>query len=90
MRALIETIRRECLDFLIPTNEWHLKRILKEYVTYYKEGRRHSFLGPGIPEPTQARAAGPPRHKLPKGYRVMSKPVLGGVHHEYSLKKEAA
>lgn len=29
-------------------------------------------------------------NKLPTGYRVASTPVLGGLHHEYGLKKEAA
>ena len=88
---LIGTIRRECLDYLIPINERHLKRILKEYVGHYNRGRPHSSLGPGIPEPPQAKVpAGPHRHKLPKGYCVTSTPVLGGLHHEYGLKKEAA
>jgi transposase InsO family protein len=88
---LIGTIRRECLDFLIPINERHLRRIVGEFVTYYNRGRPHSALGPGIPEPPQARApAGPSRHKLPAGYRVASRPVLGGLHHEYRLEKEAA
>jgi transposase InsO family protein len=46
---LIGTIRRECLDFLIPLGERHLRRILKEWVTHYNQGRPHSSLGPGIP-----------------------------------------
>ncbi len=88
---LIGTIRRECLDFLIPINERHLRRIVGEFVTHYNRGRPHSALGPGIPEPPQTEApAGPHRHKLPAGYRVESTPVLGGLHHEYRLEKEAA
>jgi transposase InsO family protein len=88
---LIGTIRRECLDFLIPINERHLARLVKEFVTHYNRDRPHSALGPGIPEPLQAKVpAGPHRHKLPAGCRVASTPVLGGFHHEYRLKKEAA
>jgi transposase InsO family protein len=88
---LVGTIRRECLNFLIPLNEVHLKRILCEYIRHYNRGRPHSALGPGIPEQPQAKIpAGPHRHKLPIGYRVASKPVLGGLHHEYGLRKEAA
>ena len=30
------------------------------------------------------------RHLLPLGYRVKSKPILGGLHHEYRLEKEVA
>ena len=88
---LIGTIRRECLDFLIPLGERHLHRIVREWTEHYNKGRPHSSLGPGIPEPPQATApTGPHRHKLPDGYRVTAKPVLGGLHHEYGLKKEAA
>jgi len=48
-------------------------------------------LGPGIPESPEAKVpAGPHEHKLPTGYRVRSTPVLGGLHHEYWLEKEAA
>jgi len=52
---LVGTIRRECLDFLIPLSEGHLKRILREYVRHYNRGRPHSALGPGIPEPPKPR-----------------------------------
>ncbi len=88
---LVGTIRRECLDYLIPINDRHLRLIMKEFVVHYNRGRPHSALGPGIPEPIQASVpASVHRHKLPAGYRVASKPVLGGLHHEYRLEKEAA
>jgi transposase InsO family protein len=88
---LVGTIRRECLDFLIPFSEAHLKRMLAEFVCHYNRGRPHSSLGPGIPEPSQATVpAGPHHHKLPEGYKVFSTPILGGLHHEYRLEKEAA
>jgi transposase InsO family protein len=88
---LVGTIRRECLDFLIPLSEGHRKRILIEFVRHYNRGRPHSSLGPGIPEPTQDRVpASVHRHLLPAGYRVGSRSVLGGLHHEYCLEKEAA
>ena len=89
---LIGTIRRECLDFLIPINEQHLRGIVKEWVTHYNRGRPHSSLGPGIPEPA-AGSALPPKvsgHRLPKGHRVTERPILGGLHHEYSLETMAA
>ena len=48
---LVGTIRRECLDFMIPLGEKHLRRILAEWVPHYNQGRPHLSLGPGIPEP---------------------------------------
>ena len=32
---LIGTMRRECLDWLVPLTERHLRRILREWVTHY-------------------------------------------------------
>jgi putative transposase len=88
---LVGTFRRECLDFLIPLNERHLRKVLAEFVRHYNRGRPHSALGPGIPEPLQAKVpASAHRHRLPTSHRVVSKPVLGGLHHEYRLEKEAA
>jgi putative transposase len=88
---VIGTIRRECLDYLIPINDRHLKLILREFVVHYNRGRPHSSLGPGIPEPPQATApASGDRHKLPEGCCVAKRAILAGLHHEYRLEKEAA
>ena len=58
---------------------------------HYNRGRPHSSLGPGIPEPNQdSFPASDHRHKLPAGYRVVKTSVIGGLHHEYRLVKEAA
>ncbi len=85
------SLRRECLDFLIPLNERHLRMIVKEWGIHYNRGRPHGSLGPGIPEPSQESVpASDHRHKLPAGYRVRKTPLLGGLHHEYRLVKEAA
>src|SRR5439155_25911219 len=46
---VIGTIRRECLDFIIPMSEWHVRPILREWVGHYNRGRSHANLGPGIP-----------------------------------------
>jgi len=48
---VIGTLRRECLDFLIPLTENHLCIVLKNWVTHYNQGRPHSSIGPGIPDP---------------------------------------
>jgi putative transposase len=47
---LIGTMRRECPDFIVPLNERHLRRIVREWVSHYNQGRPHSGLGPGIPD----------------------------------------
>ncbi len=88
---VIGTIRRECLDYLIPLSERHLKLILREFISHYNRGRPHSALEPGFPEPikTPGPASGH-RHRLPPGYRVARTPVLGGLHHEYRLDTEVA
>ena len=36
---LVGTIRRECLDFLIPLGKNHLRMMLKEWVHHYNLGR---------------------------------------------------
>ena len=89
---LIGTLRRECLDFVIPLNDRHLYGILKEWVTHYNEGRPHMSLGPGIPQPILALpvALQAQRHWLPSGQDVVSRPILNGLHHDYRFEKRAA
>ena len=88
---LVRTIRRECLDFLIPFSGAHLRRILREWVFHYNHGRPHKSLGPGTPVPyTATPACCSHRHTLPRDHRVLAKPILGGLHHQYSLQKLAA
>jgi transposase InsO family protein len=86
---LIGTIRRECLDFLIPFNERHLRAILRQWICHYNRGRPHSSLGPGIPDPPPDRVVGSTGHQLPDDHRVVATPVLGGLHHEYRLEAAA-
>jgi putative transposase len=89
---VIGTMRRECLDFVIPLNASHLYGILKEWVTHYNEGRPHMSLGPGIPRSISLFPGSrlPHRHRIAAGQRVVSRPVIGGLHHEYGLEKWAA
>jgi putative transposase len=89
---LIGTMRRECLDFMIPFGEKHLRTILHEWVHHYNHGRPHRSLGPGLPvgglKPTMLSSLN--RHQIPKGWRVGKKSILSGLHHEYNLKNLAA
>ena len=88
---LIGTMRRECLDWLIPIHEGHLRWILREWVIHYNRGRPHASLGPGIPDPlselNQLVSTG---HHLPEHAQVIASPILGGLHHEYRLARDAA
>ncbi len=88
----IGTLRRECLDWLIPLGESHLRRILREWIAYYNQARPHSALGPGLPDPPPGLPLAPQahRHRLPPGSRVVATPVLGGLHHDYRLHQRAA
>jgi hypothetical protein len=38
---MVGTIRRECLDFLIPLGQRHLKHLLNRWVLHYNHGRVH-------------------------------------------------
>ena len=89
---LIGSMRRECLDWVVPLREKHLRRILREWVVHYNRGRPHASLGPGIPEAETTQQLSPkhPGHELPPDCRIRIKEVLGGLHHEYRLEKVAA
>jgi putative transposase len=82
---LIGTMRRECVDFMIPLNERHLQRFLAEWVPHYNRGRPHATLGPGIPDRPSSVAPLSTGHRLPHGHRVTDTPILAGLHHEYRL-----
>jgi len=70
----VGTLRRECLNHLIPLNEPHLRRVVREFVSYDNETRPHRTLDLQPP-------AGP--RPLQKHGRVVAIPVLGGLHHWY-------
>jgi transposase InsO family protein len=86
---LIGTIRRECLDFMIPLTERHARAILSEWICHYNRGRPHSCLGPGLPDPPPDRIVAPTGHTLPRNHRVDATSILGGLHHEYRLEVAA-
>jgi transposase InsO family protein len=77
---VIGTLRRECLDHVIVLNDRHAERVLREYVRYY-HGRPHRGLR--MQAPIGARWL-PPMRPTPAG-DVRSRPVLGGLHHEYAV-----
>jgi putative transposase len=85
---VIGTVRRECLDWVIPMSEAHLRSILREWRTHYNQGRPHSSLGPGVPDPPKESVVAlksESRHRLVTDVLVRVRSILGGLHHEYSL-----
>jgi putative transposase len=89
---VLGTLRRECLDFMIPLTATHLQGILKEWVPHYNAGRPHMALGPGFPQPPSSLPVPLQRyrHRLPEHLHVVSHAILGGLHHEYWLEEKAA
>lgn len=84
---VIGTIRRECLDWLIPVSEAHLRRVLKSWIDHYNHSRPHMALGPGVPDPPPNLVVplSESRHGLGGFGSIRGKSVLGGLHHEYSF-----
>ena len=72
------SVRRECLDHLLILHEKQLQRVLGAYVHYFNRVRPHQGIKQQIPEPNVAPIS--PDHE---GGRVISFPVLGGLHHDY-------
>jgi len=72
---VIGTLRRECLDHVIILNERHLHDVLHEYIfEYYNVARTHMSLDKDSPVHRPAQGTG----------KIVSKPILGGLHHIYS------
>src|SRR5205823_6180864 len=70
---LIGSIRRDCVDHVVTLGEAHLRRILTKYAAYYNELRTHRSLDKDAPIHRTIQHAG----------RIISAPVLGGLHHHY-------
>jgi putative transposase len=73
---VIGSLRRECLDHVIPLDERHLNTILAEYVQYDNHDRPHRTVRMATPQPRARPRAGPIQ-------AVRARPVLGGLHHAY-------
>jgi putative transposase len=89
---VLGTLRRECLDFMIPLTASHLQGILKEWVPHYNAGRPHMALGPGVPQPPSSLPVPRQRHRhrLPAHLRVVPRSILRGLHQEYWLVEKVA
>jgi transposase InsO family protein len=73
VERLIGSIRRESLDHLIVFDEAQLRRVLKNYASYYNQIRTHLSLDKNAPDF---------RRPLKLGL-ITAIPILGGLHHQY-------
>ena len=73
---LIGTRRRECLDHVIVVNQRHLQHVLRDFIRHYNAARPHQALDLQVPEAQ-------PRASPATSSRIVSRPVLGGLTHEY-------
>jgi putative transposase len=75
----VQTVRTECLDWLLIVGRGHLEQVLRIYVQHYNQHRPHRALGLEPPDPS----AGPTLVGEPRRARVRRCDLLGGVLHEY-------
>jgi len=75
--------RRELLDHVVPLNEEHLRRLVREYISYFHEDRIHDSLGKDAPNRR------PVQNKPCPEATVVSSARLGGLHHRYSWREAA-
>jgi putative transposase len=72
------SLHRECLDHILIHEGRHLKRVVKEHTADFNQERPHQGIDQRIPD----------RYDLarskPTGGPVISKAILGGLHHSYS------
>jgi putative transposase len=79
----VGSCRRELLDQVIPLNEAHLRRLVREYISYFHEDRIHDGLGKDTPNRRPIETRPWPEAK------VLSSPRLGGLHHRYFWQQAA-
>lgn len=79
----VGSCRRELLDHVIPLNEAHLRRLVREYIAYFHGDRIHDALNKDTPHRR------PVEKKPCPEATVISSPRLGGLHHRYSWAEAA-
>jgi len=79
---LIGSVRRECLAHFLVLGEDHLQPVLDPYREYESARRPHHGIAQRRTDDFD-RPARAPQPALP--HLVISRPVLGGLHHDYRL-----
>ncbi len=70
---VIGSIRRKCIDHIIPVGRRHLLSTIREHTAYYNASRPHQSLDRNSPVPREVESEG----------EIVAMPVLGGLHHRY-------
>ncbi len=72
------SLRRECMDHILIHEDKHLRQVVTEYAAYFNQERPHQGIEQRIPDQyDQTRSK-------PTSGRIISKAILGGLHHSYS------
>ena len=79
----VGSVRREILDHVIAWNEQHLRRLIRDYVSYHHDDRVHDSLEKDTPNRR------PVEQKPTSQATVISHPRLGGLHHRYAWREAA-
>jgi len=74
-------VRRERLDHFLILSDRRLHRVMREYEGYFNHARPHQGIGQRIP-------CRPLQKAKPSGTQVVSRPVLGGLHHDYQWRAQ--
>lgn len=74
----VGSARRELLDHIIPLNEYHLRRLGRDYLPSYHRDRTHVGLDKATPINRMMEQRSIDRT------HIASSPRLGGLHHRYS------
>jgi hypothetical protein len=79
LERFIRTLQEEALNHFIFMNEEHIRNVCREYIRYYNHARP-SQATHAIPDPYPELTVPPS-----KNGKVVSLPILGGIHHDYRL-----
>lgn len=79
----IGSCRREVLDHVIVFNAVHLRRLIRDYISYYHADRIHDSLEKDSPEKRGV------CHKPDHSSHLISFPRVGGLHHRYDWQQAA-